>query len=316
MPQISIVIPMYNEQEVLEKLFSRLSSCLEPITHDYEIICVNDGSRDETLERLKQYHKQDNRIKIINFARNFGKEIALTAGIDYTKGNAVIPIDADLQDPPELIAQMVDKWRNGYKVVLATRRNRPGDSWFKRKTAEWFYSFMNSLSTVKVPANTGDFRLMDRQVIEAVKKLPERTRFMKGIFAWTGFSTTTVYFDRESRAAGSTSWNYWKLWKFALDGIFSFTTIPLHIWTYIGGAISIFAFIWAVVIIIQSLIFGIVTPGYPSLMVTMLFLGGIQLLSIGVLGEYIGRIYTETKQRPLYLVEDEIGINGLTYSDF
>jgi len=306
MVEISIVIPMYNEAEGLEKLFSRLKPCLEKVTTDYEIICVNDGSRDDTLERLKAYHKQDPRIKIIHLARNFGKEIGLTSGIDYTIGKCVIPLDADLQDPPEIIPELVAKWKEGYKVVLATRRKRESDSWFKRKTAEWFYRFMNSLSTVKVPHNTGDFRLMDRIVIEAVKKVPERTRFMKGIFAWAGFSTTTVYFDREARAAGNTSWNYWKLWKFALDGIFSFTTVPLHIWTYLGACISLLSFIWAIVIIARTFLFGIVTPGYPSLMVTVLFMGGVQLLSIGIIGEYVGRIYTETKQRPLYVVEETI----------
>ena len=308
MVELSIVIPMYNESEMLDVLFTRLKPCIEQVTTNYEVLCVNDGSRDDTLIQLKQFHTLDPRIKIVSFARNFGKETALSAGIDHAIGKAVIPIDADLQDPPELLPELVAKWKEGYKVVLATRRNRPGDSWFKRKTAEWFYRFMNSLSTVKVPPNTGDFRLMDRQVIEAVKRLPERTRFMKGIFAWAGFSTTTVYFDREPRAAGATSWNYWRLWKFALDGIFSFTTIPLHIWTYMGAFISLSSFVWAIWIVIQSLVFGIITPGYPSLMVTILFMGGIQLLSVGILGEYIGRIYTETKQRPLYLVEETIGI--------
>ena len=298
---------MYNESLGLEKLFTRLKPCIEQVTTNYEIICVNDGSRDDTLIKLKEYHSKDPRIKIVNLARNFGKEIALTCGIDHTIGRGVIPLDADLQDPPEIISQLVEKWREGYKVVLATRKNRPGDSWFKRKSAEWFYRAMNSLSTVKVPANTGDFRLIDRQVVEAVKKLPERTRFMKGIFAWAGFSSTTVYFDREARAAGSTTRNYWKLWKFALDGIFSFTTIPLHIWTYLGAFISISSFIWAVIIMARTFLFGVITPGYPSLMVTILFMGGVQLLSIGIIGEYIGRIYTETKQRPLYLIEEEIG---------
>lgn len=308
MAELSVIIPMYNEAEVLDTLFARLKPCIEQVTNNYEVICVNDGSRDNTLEILKSFHNSDPRIKIVHLSRNFGKEAALTAGINYAVGNAVIPIDADLQDPPELISVLVEKWKEGYKVVLATRSNRSVDSWLKRKSAEWFYRAINSVSTVKIPPNTGDYRLMDMQVVEAVKKLPERTRFMKGVFAWAGFSTTTIYFEREARAAGTTTWNYWKLWKFALDGIFSFTTVPLHIWTYMGGLISIISFLWALNIIFRSLVFGIITPGYPSIMVTILFMGGIQLLSIGIIGEYVGRIYNETKQRPIYFVEETLGI--------
>jgi glycosyltransferase involved in cell wall biosynthesis len=308
MPELSIVIPMHNEAPVLGVLFARLKPCIEKVTQDYEIICINDGSRDSTLADLKPYQQQDARIKIISFARNFGKEAALSAGIDYATGRAVIPIDADLQDPPELIATLVEKWKEGYKVVLATRRSRPGDSWLKRKSAGWFYGAMNTLSTVKLPANTGDFRLMDAQVVEAVRRLPERTRFMKGVFAWVGFSTTSVYFDREARAAGNTNWNYWSLWKFALDGIFSFTTLPLRVWTYIGALISLISFLWASFIIVRTVVFGVSVPGYPSLIVAVLFMGGMQLLSVGIIGEYVGRIYRETKQRPLYLVEETVGL--------
>lgn len=308
MPELSIVIPMHNEQESLESLFARLKPCLESVTTNYEIVCVNDGSRDNTFELLRGYHARDPRIKLVNLSRNFGKETALTAGIDYAVGQAVIPIDADLQDPPELIPELVKEWRKGFKVVLATRRSRPGDSWFKRKSAEWFYRAMNKVSTVKLPPNTGDFRLMDRVVVDAVRQLPERTRFMKGIFAWVGFPTTTVYFDRESRVAGATTWNYWKLWKFALDGIFSFTTVPLRVWTYIGAFISLFSFLWAIFIVIKTAILGIDVPGYPSLIVAVCFMGGMQLLSIGIIGEYVGRIYRETKQRPLYLVQETVGL--------
>jgi len=308
MIELSVVIPMYNEAEVLEKLFARLIPCIEQVTTNYEIICVDDGSQDKTVEILKGFYRQNPRIKLVCLARNFGKEAALTCGIDYTVGRAVIPIDADLQDPPELIVSLVAKWKEGYKVVLATRRSRPGDSWLKRKSAEYFYKAINSVSTVKIPTNTGDFRLIDRQVVEAVKKLPERTRFMKGIFAFAGFSTATVYFDREARAAGNTSWNYWNLWKFALEGIFSFTTVPLHVWTYIGALISFISFLWATVIIVKTLAFGNKVHGYASLMVAVLFMGGMQLLSIGIIGEYVGRIYTETKQRPVYFVEETVGI--------
>lgn len=308
MPELSIVIPMYNEVEALPSLFERLQSCVERVTTNYEIVCVNDGSTDKTFEHLKAYHTRDPRIKLVNFSRNFGKEIALTAGIDYASGQAVIPIDADLQDPPELIPDLVEQWRMGYKVVLATRKSRPGDSWMKRKTAEWFYRAMNKVSSVKLPPNTGDFRLMDRVVIDAVRQMPERTRFMKGVFAWVGFPTTTLYFNREARVAGTTTWNYWKLWKFAQDGIFSFTTVPLRVWTYIGAVISMMSIIWATWIFIRTLIFGVDLPGYASLLVAVLFMGGMQLLSIGIIGEYVGRIYGEAKQRPLYFVQETVGL--------
>jgi len=307
MIDISVIIPMYNEEEGLKKLFSRLMPCLEKVTSNYEIICVNDGSRDNTLAALKAYSKSDSRIKIINFSRNFGKEVAMTAGLDYASGRAVIPIDADLQDPPELIPELVKKWQEGYKVVLATRRGRNSDTWLKRKSATWFYNLINKVSDVRIPSNTGDFRLMDASVVNAVRQLPERTRFMKGIFAWVGFSTTTIYFDREARAAGQTSWNYWKLWKFALDGIFSFTSVPLRVWTYIGGGISLISFLWALKIIIKTVVLGVDVPGYASLMVALLFMGGMQLLSVGIIGEYVGRIYSETKHRPLYFVEETVG---------
>lgn len=308
MTDLSILIPMHNEQEVLEKLFARLKPCIEQVTHNYEIVCVNDGSRDNTLALLKDYHAKDSRIKVISLARNFGKEAALTAAIDHCVGEAVIPLDADLQDPPELIPEMWAKWKEGYQVVLATRRSRPGDSWFKRVTAMGFYNLINKMSTVQIPRNTGDFRLMDRKVIDSVKLLGERTRFMKGIFAWVGHKTCTIYFDRENRAAGSTSWNYRRLWHFALDGIFSFTTVPLRIWTYMGALISMAAFIYALVIIFQTIMHGSTVPGYASLMVMVLFLGGIQLISLGIIGEYVGRIYRETKQRPIYLIGEKIGI--------
>lgn len=300
--EISVVIPMHNEELGLDALFSRLLPCLARVTEDYEVVCVNDGSRDDTYAALQAHSAREPRIKLVNLSRNFGKEIALSAGLDYTSGAAVIPLDADLQDPPELIPALVEQWHKGYKVVLATRKSRPGDSWAKRKSAEYFYKAMNYVSTVKIPPNTGDFRLMDRVVVEAVKRMPERTRFMKGIFAWVGFSTTTIYFDRESRVAGTTTWNYWKLWKFALDGIFSFTSVPLRVWTYIGALISLFSLFWALFMLIKTLIFGNPVAGYPSLIIAVCFMGGMQLLSIGIIGEYVGRIYRESKHRPLYLV--------------
>ena len=279
------------------------SAVADPTTVD-----VNDGSRDDTLTKLKGWHTREPRIKILNFSRNFGKEAGTTAGIDYTTGKAVIPIDADLQDPPELIRAMVEKWREGFKVVLDTRSDRREDDWFKRHSALTFYRLISAMSEVSIPQNTGDYRLMDRQVVEALKRLPERTRFMKGIFAWLGFSTTTIYFERPQRFAGTTSWSFWKLWKLALDGIFSFTTLPLQVWTYLGAGISLLTFIYGSFLILRTLLVGTTVPGYASTMVAILFLGGIQLISLGVIGEYVGRIYREVKGRPIYIVEETIGL--------
>ena len=307
-PLLSVVVPMYNESQGLETLFSRLCALLDSVDPAWEIICVNDASTDDTLACLKRFHAREPRIRIVDFSRNFGKDIALSAGLEYAGGRAVIPLDADLQDPPELIAQMVAKWREGYKVVLATRRSRPGDSWLKRQFAALFYRGINAVSSVPIPANTGDFRLMDRQVVDVIKQMPERIRFMKGLFAWVGFSTATIYFDRPERHAGTTSWSFWKLWKFALDGIFAFTTMPLQVWTYLGAGISLLSFIYALILIGRALLFGVALPGYTSMMVVMLFLGGIQLISLGIIGEYVGRIYRESKRRPIYIVQETIGL--------
>ncbi len=306
---ISIIIPMKNESAGVEILFSRLEPILDSLAKTggkWEIICVNDGSNDNTLEILRAKSLVNPRVKVLSLSRNFGKEAALTAGLEYAKGDVVVPLDADLQDPPELIPEMVSQWKNGFKVVLATRKTR-NESWMKRKSAGAFYNIMGRFSTVRIPKNTGDFRLIDRQVVEAVKLLPERTRFMKGLFAWAGFKTTTIYFDRPARFAGTTNWNYWKLWKFALDGIFSFSTFPLKIWTYIGVIISLISFLYGSFLIIRTLLYGSDVPGYASLMTVILFLGGIQLISLGIIGEYIGRIYRETKHRPLYVIEEKIG---------
>jgi glycosyltransferase involved in cell wall biosynthesis len=305
--QISLVIPLYNEEENLDYLFSRIFAVLEKLNTTHEIICVNDGSRDKTLLGLIQYHQKYPQIKVVNLSRNFGKDIALTAGIDYTSGQAVIPIDADLQDPPELILELVEKWREGYDVVCATRRVRLGETWLKRFTAHSFYKFINKISDFSIPHNTGDFRLLDRQVVEALKRMPERRRFMKGLFAWVGFKQTSVMFDREPRYQGDTKWNYWKLWNFALDGITSFSFFPLKIWSYLGFCISIIALLYALYLTLRTLIFGIDLPGYASIMVAILLLGGIQILTLGILGEYLGRVYEEVKGRPIYLVRDSYG---------
>lgn len=306
-PEVSLIAPMYNESEGIDQFFHVVTPILNQISEHWEIICVNDGSKDDTLDKLLGHHERDPRIKIINFSRNFGKEAGTTAGIDFSKGKAVIPIDADLQDPPELILEMVEKWREGYKVVLATRKERGEDTWLKRSSALMFYRIISAMSEVDIPKNTGDFRLMDRQVVDTLKQLPEKTRFMKGIFAWLGFPTTTIYFDRPQRFAGETSWNYWKLWRFALDGIFAFTTLPLQVWTYLGALISFLSFLYASFLTIRTLIVGVDLPGYASTMVAILFLGGIQLISLGVIGEYVGRIYKEVKGRPIYIVHQSFG---------
>ncbi|MEL6928554.1 MAG: glycosyltransferase family 2 protein [Cyanobacteria bacterium J06600_6] len=307
--EISIIIPLYNESASIDQLFARLTPVLQQLQSSYEIICINDGSQDDTLERLLELNQQNQKIKIVNLSRNFGKEIALTAGIDYARGAAVIPIDADLQDPPELIAQLIAKWREGYDVVYATRRSRQGDSWFKKISAQAFYRTIGRMSYVPIPPNTGDFRLLDRRVVEAIKKLPERTRFMKGLFAWVGYKQTSILFDREPRFSGKTTWNYWKLWNFALDGIISFSFLPLKVWSYIGISISFVSLIYALMLVIRTLVFGVDVPGYASLMVAILFLGGIQLITLGVLGEYLGRVYEEVKGRPLYFVREEYGFD-------
>ena len=304
---LSIIVPMYNEETNVEEFYRRIKTSLDEIDPSWEVICINDGSSDSTLLRLVTLHKTDARIKVINFSRNFGKEIALTAGLDKAAGQVVVPIDADLQDPPELIKELLDKWREGYDIVNATRRIRHGESWFKRFTAEKFYRWINRISDVEIPENTGDFRLLSRPVVEAIKLLPERSRFMKGLFAWVGFRQATVYYDRHPRYAGKTKWNYWRLWNFAIEGITSFSTIPLKIWSYFGFVLAFFSFLYALFLVIRTLMFGKDWPGYASTMVVILFIGGIQLISLGVIGEYLGRVFTEVKKRPLYLVENSYG---------
>ncbi|BAT18512.1 glycosyltransferase [Asaia bogorensis NBRC 16594] len=269
----------------------------------WEIICIDDGSQDETLPKLIAAASRDSRIKVIEFSRNFGKEAALTAGIDLAKGDAVIPIDADLQDPPELIIRMVKAWREGSEVVLARRVDRSSDGFLKRKTAAWFYQAHNKLSKTKLPENVGDFRLMDRIVVNALKQLPERQRFMKGLFSWIGFKTITIDYARAERAAGKTKFSGFSLWNFALEGFTSFSTVPLRLWTYLGAVGAVLCLIYAVYIISTTVLFGSPVPGYASIFVSITFFGSIQLISIGLLGEYIGRIYIEVKQRPIYVLK-------------
>lgn len=306
---ISIICPFYNEEKMVSFFFNELLKTVALINDEVEIICINDGSVDRTLQKLieqKNAAPEHVLIRIIDFSRNFGKEAALTAGIDHARGDAAIPIDTDLQDPPELITALIDKWREGYEVVLAKRCDRTSDTWLKRKTAEWFYQLHNSISSPPIPENVGDFRLLNRSAVEALKKLPERERFMKGLFNWVGFKTAEIEYVRLSRKAGETKFPLLKLWNFALDGITSFSTVPLRIWSYLGFIISLFAFAYGSLIIIRTLIQGVDIPGYASLLVIILFLGGLQLIGIGVLGEYLGRIYMETKNRPVYIIRQEL----------
>lgn len=305
--KISVVCPMYNEAEVLEEFFSRLTPVLDKVAPGaYEIVCVDDGSVDATVARLCEIKEQIPQIRVLKLSRNFGKEAAMSAGIDHCAGEVVIPIDADLQDPPELIEQMYAKYLEGFHVVLAKRKDRSSDSFLKRVTAESFYKVHNKMSNVQMPDNVGDFRLMSRQAVEAVCQLNESQRFMKGLFSWVGYPTATVEYVREERAAGDTKFNGWKLWNFAIEGITSFSTAPLKIWTYMGLIVSVIAFLYATFIVSRTLILGVDVPGYASLLTVALFLGGIQLIGIGVIGEYVGRIYMETKNRPNYIVHEEL----------
>jgi polyisoprenyl-phosphate glycosyltransferase len=306
--EVSIIVPIHNEAASIDAFFAQLLPVLERLGTTWEIICINDGSTDATLDSLIEFHRRTPAIKVISLSRNFGKDVALSAGFDFAIGAAVIPIDADLQDPPELIVPMVAKWREGFDIVFATRKRREGDSWLKRTTARYFYEIFDRITDVPVPHDTGDYRLIDRRVVDVLVRLPERTRFMKGLFAWVGFRQTAVTFDRQPRHAGDTKWNYWRLWNFALDAITSFSSLPLKIWSYIGVAISLFAFLFALFLAALKIIRGINLPGYASLMVAVLFFGGVQLISLGIIGEYLARMYSEVKGRPLYLVRDTWGI--------
>jgi len=275
---------------------------LEGVGEACEIVCINDGSRDETLARLLEAQRRYPDVRVVDLSRNYGKEAALTAGIDVARGDAVIPIDADLQDPPEVILRLLDKWREGYDVVLAKRADRDGDSWLKRTTALLFYRLHNRIADVPIPENVGDFRLMDRVVVDAVRQLPERRRFMKGIFSWVGFRTAVVEYVRQPRFAGQSKFNGWSLWNFALEGLTAFSTLPLRVWSYFGVLVAGGSFVFGSFIAFRTLIYGIDIPGYASLLTVVLFLGGIQLIGLGVIGEYLGRVYSEAKQRPVYLV--------------
>jgi len=307
--EISVVAPVHNEAPGLAEFFARLIPVLDGLGTSYEIICVDDGSSDDSLERLLELREPIPALKVLSLSRNFGKDVAVSAGFDYARGAAVVPIDADLQDSPELIGRMVAKWREGYDVVYATRGRRAGESWFRRITARYFYRVLDRITDIPIPHDTGDFRLLDRRVVDVLVRLPERTRFMKGLFAWVGFKQTALMFDREPRHTGASKWSYWRLWNFALDAITSFSSLPLRVWSYAGFVIALFSFLYAVFLAGLKIIRGVDVPGYISLMVVVLFFGGVQLITLGIIGEYMARMYNEVKGRPLYLVRDAWGFD-------
>jgi polyisoprenyl-phosphate glycosyltransferase len=305
MKKISILIPAYNEEEVLYSLYYRLIKVIDSHSnYFFEILFVNDGSHDNTLNIIKELREEDLRISYVNLSRNFGKETAMIAGLDYAQGDAVIILDADLQDPPELIPEMITYWEQGFDDVYAKRKNRAGETWIKKATAKTFYKLLKKTTRIPIQENTGDFRLLDRRCVEALKQMRETQRYTKGMFSWIGYNKKELLFDRDPRAAGETKWNYIRLVDLAIEGITSFTTAPLRFSALFGFTISIFSFIYMLWIILKTLLFGEEVMGYPSIMTVILFLGGIQLLSIGIIGEYLGRIFNETKKRPLYFVEE------------
>ena len=309
--ELSLVMPVKDEEAAIGPCLARLIPVIEtmddPAARSFEILFVDDGSGDTTLDVIRRANAADPRVRCVSLSRNFGKEAALTAGLDAARGLAVVPLDVDLQDPPETLPKMIAAWRQGFDVVYGVRDNRETDSLPKRITADFYYRAHNWLSNDKIPEHAGDFRLLDRRVVDVIRRMPERNRFMKGLFAWAGFKQTAVSYHREQRTVGETKFNYWKLWTLAIDGITSASTAPLRIWSYLGALVALGALAFAGFIVVRTLVTGIDVPGYASLMVAILFLGGLQLLSLGVLGEYVGRILTETKARPLYVVRETIG---------
>lgn len=300
--KLTIIIPCYNEEKNILNVYTRLVEVLDKTNYDYSLLFVNDGSTDNTQKILEELYQKDERVKVIELSRNFGKESALTAGLDYAEGDIVIPFDADLQDPPEVILELLKKYEEGYEIVNAVRRKRKGDSFLKRATAKLFYKLMRAISNIDIPENSSDFRLISGDALKAVRRLRERKRFMKGIFSWVGFKTANVYYDRQPRFSGKTKWNYFKLLELSMDGITSFSIVPLRLASLFGFIISILAFLFGIWIAFEKIFFGIPVPGYASVIVSILFLGGIQLIFLGIIGEYIGRIYEEVKKRPIYIV--------------
>ena len=308
-PELSLVVPVFNEQASIAPFLARVRPVLERSARSHEIVFVNDGSRDGTLDLLIAEQRRDDRVRVVDLSRNFGKEAALSAGLDFASGRAVVPIDVDLQDPPELIADMLQLWRSGFEMVLAQRAERSVDNWSKRAASNLFYRLANRVSDVEVPHNVGDFRLMDRKVVEALALMPERARFMKGLFAWLGFRQTTIRYAREARSAGESKFRIGSLWRLALDGLVSFSTTPLKVWTYLGAVFALTAFAALCVIIVRTLVFGVDLPGYASLAAFVLFFSGLNLLGLGVIGEYLARVFVEVKRRPLYIVRATAGFD-------
>ncbi|MPZ32277.1 MAG: glycosyltransferase [Rhodospirillales bacterium] len=302
-PLLSLVVPVFNEEESIDLFLDTVPPLMERDGFRFEIVFVNDGSSDNTLAHLLDRGALDRRLRIVNLSRNFGKEAALTAGIDHARGDVIVPMDIDLQDPPELIEPFMARWREGYDIVYGVRTQRAWDTAAKRLSANWFYRVFNSMSPVRIPENVGDFRLVDRRAVEVLRQLPERNRFMKGLFAWVGFNAVGVPYERPRRAAGSSKFNLWRLWNFALDGVVSFSTAPLRAWFYVGVVIAAIAVLYALFIVTRVLLFGIDTPGYASLLIAVLLMGAIQLLSLGIIGEYLGRLFLEVKGRPIYVIE-------------
>ena len=301
---LSVVVPVYNEEAVLPEFHRRLATVLDAYPGSTEIVYVNDGSSDATRSLLISLREADARVAVIDFSRNFGKEIAMSAGLDHAHGDAVVVIDADLQDPPELIPDMVRAWHEGFDVVLMRRRSRAQETWFKKATAHAFYRAIGRMGTIDIPENVGDFRLLSRRAVAALRRFPERSRFMKGLFAWIGFPCREIEYDRMGRHSGKTKWNYWRLWNFALEGITSFSVVPLKAASYVGFATALYAFAYGVYVIAKTLLYGDPARGYPTLIVVVLFLGGLQLMALGIIGEYLARMFMEVKQRPLYLIQE------------
>jgi glycosyltransferase involved in cell wall biosynthesis len=308
-PVVSIVAPAYNEAANLAAFVAAMTPVLDGLGEPWEIVFVDDGSRDATLGLLLAARAQDSRIKVVGLARNFGKDVALSAGLAHARGRAVIPIDCDLQHPPGLIPELVARWRAGADMVIAVRTRRTEEGVVRRTTARLYYGLMRRMTQVEIPRNAGDFRLLDRKIVDVINQMPERCRFMKGIFAWPGFKTETVEFQASVRAGGRSTWSFWRLWRFALDGLFSFSTVPLKLWTYLGALFATGAFIYLLITLIQKIFFGIAAPGYASLLIVLLFFGGLLLLSNGIQGEYIARIFEEVKGRPLFVVAGKWGFD-------
>ena len=306
--RLCIIVPVYNEAAVLPLLMPRLDAALASIPAAVGVLFVDDGSTDATPQELARIANNDARVGVIRLARNFGKEAAMTAGLDHADADAVVVIDADLQDPPEVIAEFWRHFEEGADVVYGVRSSRAGESWLKRFTAAGFYRLIDRMSDTPIPRDTGDFRLMSRRAVAALRQLRERHRFMKGLFAWVGFKQVPVSYHRDPRAAGRSKFNFWKLWNFALEGITSFSTVPLRIATYFGLVVAVVAFVYGAIIVAKTLMFGEPVRGYPSLMSVVLFLGGVQLVALGIIGEYLGRMYDETKRRPLYLIGDTVRV--------